>query len=435
SSPETIDICQAALEDSMKNVRQAAIWGLSQVKQEKVAEILMRIITNAEYDPNQVTYLDDEYQFAYWAAYALIHVGEPALDQVVTMVKNRNNHVYARKFGVFAMHNIMRKNTVYPRGVSCMVDVINEGNEVSEIAASALGLLGDHDPVEPLINALKSTDYHVREQAATSLGKIGDPGAVKPLIAAMLDQYSQCRKEAAFALAEIGDPRSVEALISIIQKKDQDQNVIEWAIEALGKFGDPGAVEPLIALLEHKDKDVCVSAAQALGEIGDSRAVEPLIHAMQDKKNRSADLFADVLGEIGDPKAADALLVLLQDRWPYNCEAAARALGKIGDERAVEPLKEMVEAKRGNVFENRRQFLYREAAEALLLIKKHDTVDILKELEQEDSSVRLLAIYKLAVLKDAAVVDNLTPLLHNRDEKVRKAAVYALGRIGSRKCI
>ncbi|MBP1928832.1 HEAT repeat protein [Methanolinea mesophila] len=72
-------------------------------------------------------------------------------------------------------------------------------------SAMALGNLGDHTAVEPLIAALGDENDHVREEAADALGRIGDPRAVSSLITALKDPQRGVRLRALSALVRIGD--------------------------------------------------------------------------------------------------------------------------------------------------------------------------------------------------------------------------------------
>jgi HEAT repeat protein len=167
--------------------------------------------------------------------------------------------------------------------------------------------------VEPLIVAFEEEGWDVRNAAAGALGKIGDTRAVEPLIAALGDQRVRATAES------LGYTR---------------ERLVCWAAaEALGQIGDARAVEPLIAALG--DQAMRGPAAAALHRLswspdnGEAGATYCVARREWDK-----------CVEIGGP-AVDPLIAALMDqslRDKYSKQAAARALGRIGDARAVEPL-------------------------------------------------------------------------------------------------
>lgn len=76
-------------------------------------------------------------------------------------------------------------------------------------AAEALGEIGDHRAVRPLIAALKDKDWPVRNSAVIALGMIGDSQAVRALRSALNDKDSGAvRENAAKALVKIRDAKS-----------------------------------------------------------------------------------------------------------------------------------------------------------------------------------------------------------------------------------
>lgn len=74
----------------------------------------------------------------------------------------------------------------------------------------------------------------VTEVAALALGEIGDPRAVNPLAEILSDDNWEVRSSAAKALGKIGDDRAVDPLINLL--RDRNENV-RWhtlqAIEAI----------------------------------------------------------------------------------------------------------------------------------------------------------------------------------------------------------
>lgn len=228
------------------------------------------------------------------------------------------------------------------------MDTTNEASELNK----ALAVVKSHDwstnrrvadelakigqsAVPRLIEALNDKDGYVRDVAAKALGKIGDGRAVEPLIHAMQyrdeqvyedDEDSEARASAAIALGRIGDTRAFEPLAKAVS--DDDLQLSWYAIEALGMIGDPRAISILIDSLEHPDFDRRRSARAALVKFG-KEAVLPLISILKDKNRRWRIFAIDALGKIGDTRAIGSLRELLKDQDEHVHHYAAEAIKAI----------------------------------------------------------------------------------------------------------
>ena len=179
------------------------------------------------------------------AAKALVKIGEPAVEPLISSLKGTNWRIRVR-------------------------------------AALALGEIKDSRAAEPLLAILKDEDHIIRASAVMALAKIIDPSAMEPLIAALKDEDAFVRIAAARALGYLKDPRASEALLAAL--RDEDVDVQRRAVKSLVELKDPHTVEPLIAALKDKSKRIRRRAAVALGGIKDYRAVEPLIAALKDER-------------------------------------------------------------------------------------------------------------------------------------------------------
>jgi len=179
------------------------------------------------------------------AVEALARIGEPAVESLIQILKDKDRHVR------FDAANVLRR-------------------------------IGDARAVEPLIQALKDEYDLVRLQAIEGLGRIGDARSVEPLIQALTYEYPDrnyeyTQKQVAEALVGIGRP-AVALLIRALE--DKDLRVREVAAVALGKIGDETAAEPLIQALKDQYWSVRCRAAEALVRIR-GPAAEPFIRAMR----------------------------------------------------------------------------------------------------------------------------------------------------------
>lgn len=252
----------------------------------------------------------------------------------------------------------------------------SEDQSFRRLVVESVAQFGDA-AINPLIVTLKkSTFNYQREMAAEALGKIGNSRSVKPLIRTLKrDKDYGVRFAAARALGLIGDTKAVKPLIRSLLHKGSFPSFQESIAEALGDIGDARAVEPLIATLE-KLKSVHVglrpggrglhypseAVIEALGKIGGKRAVETLIFALQ-TKGFSTKAAAKALGEMRDVSAVEPLCAELERGLPADTGqlAAAEALGKIGGAQAEKALSKAL--KKGD------SFLYEVAIKALEQIK------------------------------------------------------------------
>jgi HEAT repeat protein len=229
--------------------------------------------------------------------------------------------------------------------------------DIREWAVKVLGKMGE-SAVGPLTRAMKDENYYVREVAAKALGEIGDERAVEFLIHALDDEDHYVQEAAIMALGEIGDARAVEPLLMFFENKEKYSGnifileIIKKAAEALGKIRDVRAVEPFIQILYddmNNHFEVQWKAAEALGNIGDERAVKALIDALGKVGRGVSDEGTTHIINLAAEKAlikigtasVEPLIQSLKHSNPRFY--AARALGEIGDSRAIEPLVQILE--------------------------------------------------------------------------------------------
>lgn len=266
---------------------------------------------------------------------ALIQIGQPSVRPLVTALKkNPDLRQSARE-------------TLVRIGNSSVPDLGHALYEpdlgTREIAAAALGTIGDDAALEHLLAALKQGDFSVKEAAAAGLVRIGK-AAVRPLVAALRETKPRVRETAAAALVRIG-ASAIEPLITALE----DSAVRETAMEALSKI-DPQwtksraakkALPSLLTELRSGDDATRRAAAIVLGEMGDAQAIESLIAAARDPNEGVREAAIAALGELGDPSAWLPLVALIRESEGKARSSAAAALVRIG-KRVVEPLVEVL---------------------------------------------------------------------------------------------
>ena len=217
SDPKLIAALTAALKDTDKDVREAAMHALVKMRDPSIYEPLVQALKDGAPD--------------------------------------------VRRSAVFGLGQMRDKRAVEP-----LIGALKDSDaEVREQAAFALGQIRDRAAVDALAGALRDSNADVREQAIFALGQIRDPRAVEPLISALKDAAANAREQAAFALGQIRAASAVEALV--VALKDADADVREQAAFALGQIRDPRAIDGLTTALKDANAGVRQQAAFALGQL------------------------------------------------------------------------------------------------------------------------------------------------------------------------
>lgn len=313
------------------------------------------------------------------ATSALISIGNPAVEPLITALKNENTDV--RKYAAEALGYIKDARAVKPlmaarsdrktvvrdnayRALMRIIEGLKERQEEEPLIGmlkyeessfqkaviEALGSIPKTRVAENLVPLLGDKDSDIRKDTTEALKKIGK-ASVEPLIKGLKSDDIKIRTIATMILGDIKDTISVEPLVETLKYKSQAPSIESYilrleAAKALGKIRDARAVEPLVASLNDENFNVRNSSAEALTAIGE-KSVEPLIKVLNDDKLGSQILTAKILGDIKDPRAVEpliqSLLLAAADNrsWNFRFEAT-RALGKIKDPRAVEALEIML---------------------------------------------------------------------------------------------
>jgi HEAT repeat protein len=178
----TIEALTGALKDEDAEVRQHALFALTQIGGPRAIEAL----TAAVKDPDP-----EVRQKAVWGLG--ISPGDGMVDLLIGALKDA--HPEVRQKAAWSLGLKGDQRSVQPL-INALRD---ESKDVRRVAAWALGLKGNSQAVEPLVDALKDNDAEVRGTAAWALGLRADKRAAKALKAALKDENKEVRKNAAWA--------------------------------------------------------------------------------------------------------------------------------------------------------------------------------------------------------------------------------------------
>lgn len=301
------------------------------------------------------------------AAYALVGVGEAAIEPLIKLMTDHKADVRAN-------------------------------------AAMALGEIADKRACSVLVKALKDNNADVRTQAATALGLIADDRAVSALSAVLTDNSVCVRVATAEALGRIASPKAVPALIGAL--RFHDDNTFGSVTGALGEIGDRRALPPLLSLLSKPS--LRTDACRAICDIGGKPAIPFLLTALVSRDNDVQRYAVQRLGKLRVVSAVPNLIAVLKDDDENVRSAAVRSLGDIRDKRATEPLI--------NVLAHDGDFFVREcAAEALADIAPGEAVAPLLEAMDRENVILHDIGNALSSIRDPRVDDYCASALDNNN--------------------
>ena len=324
-----------------------------------------------------------------------------------------------------------------------------EDADVREIALRALARIADPRAVEPLVQALRSSEVWLTPRIADILARHGED-AVGPMLA-LLDEGGRhhARAWAASVLGEVQSHRGFPVLVRALG--DPDDEVRAKASGALGKLGDRRAVPYLLDhLLTDPAPFVRARIAGALGQFDDPDVIERLVRALGDPAWWVRMRSVEALEQIG-PQSEGPLLVALDDPDPELRIRAAVALERLGvpgrtvrmieegdrPEQAREVLSKFANAGARELIAE--LLLHPSAAVRLAVVaavRRTGRRDLSRELiraasDDGDAIVRASAFDTLRVLNHRGAVPTALTGLADPDGSVRTEAISLLGDLGT----
>ncbi len=210
-------------------------------------------------------------------------------------------------------------------------------DKIQKKAVVALGNVGDHRAVEPLIKIInvdqnKSSGSEIiklRILAAEALGKIGGKKAFIGLTDSLKFDHIEYRVSVIEAIGRYTDKRAVNIILTKTFWFDSASGGEDQiAQSALINIGEP-VVIPLKKFLREETTFACLAAKKVLVGIG-KPAIKPLIKVLEDDPNYWTRMsVAKIFGEIGDRSSIEPLIKALKDDNASVRNAAKMALKNI----------------------------------------------------------------------------------------------------------
>ena len=199
----------------------------------------------------------------------------------------------------------------------------------------AVRALAESNGTAPLVDALGDRSWRVRRAAVDGLARERDDAATEALVAAVRERHRDPAVLNAALAALVHAPRDVlPSLLPLLTSADAD--VRTYAALALGLLEDPRAVGTLVRALRDEDSNVRFHAIEALGRIGSREGAHPLAAVAESRDFDVAFAALDALARIGEPSVAPRLVPLLDDALLQT--AVVDALGALGSGEATGPL-------------------------------------------------------------------------------------------------
>lgn len=456
-----------ALSDESAGVQDAAMRSLIAIGGEVTAYMVLPLL-------RENTYLRNT------ALIILTQLGKASVPLLYPLLKDKDDDV--RKFAIDLMTDI--RTGVDP---AVIVPLLKDRNgNVRASAAKALGLLGYHQAIPALVDALNDEEW-VCFSVLEALGELKDDSSVEQ-IAALLALSSQViRFEAIDTLGKLGSNKAADKLAAYLLHAPQDER--NSVIKNLIKIGiNPemsDIAEYLIQMLkdgEWEDKEVALKGIAALNcreavslmvdiagsldpslpdneekismlkstiqSIDSENELLRLLES-QDMKYRGKSFAIEILGEMNSCNAIPVLIRYLNDTRRDLRRASTVALGSIGGPESINPLLETsqrdVDAHvRRVAIEALGSIRAKEAYEHLLeLMEVEKYYDVLEKIVESllkidadrflSDITRRITVIREITAKIASDPDILLSLTEDPDKKVKIAAIYSLGHLGTDK--
>lgn len=309
--------------------------------------------------------------------------------------------------------------------------------------------------VAPLLDSLKNRDARLRELAAKALGEIGDSRAAQPLAELLVDKNPRVLEAATEALVSIGGHDTVIVLLGCATATAPDLR--RRVATLLGRLGSQESLDTLRDMLSDRNLTVRRAAADALKTLGwapitesshaalafsledwdgvkavGAGAIDPMLQAVStgdEEVRRAAVLILGDLGSLGHFVPLKPLVACLHDPDSRVRISTVKALARLGDRGALEPLFALLVRDRWDIAKF--------AAEALQALDatwmhsgyaKRAIPSLIVELGAQSATTRRHAARVLGVLR--CPVGLLLPALSDTDSSVKIAVAEALSRIG-----
>ncbi len=226
-----------------------------------------------------------------------------------------------------------------PNSVDVLLKALkNPDGHTRKISARALGTLLGEDAVGPLFEALQKETYRdVLEEMTDTVAAIASESVKKGLCVLLSSKREELREMGARGLGLVGDEEALRFLQEAAG--DRSPNVRKMSYKSMARLGIPEAADSVVRGLKDENDDVRLSVLKALGGWTGELIKAALLESLRDRNLWVRYHAVALLGDMEDDGVEDAVIeVLRKDEAPVKA-AAAKALEAIGSSMALPELK------------------------------------------------------------------------------------------------
>ncbi len=382
-----IDELIAALTDSMRNVREAAILALVEIAA-RHPDPLRHALAGCEKGP---------------AAAAVGAYLDAGIDKPLRRAAVRVLGWLGLAESVSPLLQLLAEETLQQEAMAALVDLgrvapqalLDAWPKASGNPRACLAFaIGEADcriGVPLLRQGLRDGDSQIARLSAHALGRTGDAATLPDLVTCLSNDAPEVREAASQALITLGRRAPGETfavLRPLLAHSDSGQRM--FAVMVLRELDHPGVLEALSLAVKDPAAEVRRAAVKVFErcDIGDH--LSTLLLSLTDEDPEVRRTVVDILANCRDQEAFDGLQLALQDEDIWVRSSAVRGLGRVG------------------------------GASSRALVEK--------ALADPVGLVRIAALETLASLVGAAATPQLLAALDHDDEDVVAAAMALLSR-------
>ncbi|MGK2944505.1 MAG: HEAT repeat domain-containing protein [Desulfuromonadales bacterium] len=321
----------AALTDSMRNVREAAVLALGEISV-RYPEQVKQQLAGCEKGPVAVAvsgYLDDECIDSLKRASIRILGWLAVVDAVEPLLRLLENESLQQE-ALAALVNLGDVNALAL--LRSWPDV--DGNRRASLAY----VLGESRCLEslPLLQqGLRDDDPQIVRMSAYALGKIGAAQMLPDLVACLQIHSSEVQEAASQALISLGHQFPKEtftALLPLMSHKDPTQRM--FAVKVLRELNDPAVLDTLSLAVKDPAAEVRRVAVKVFERYDVGEHLSTLLLSLTDEDAEVRRTVVEVLGNRNSEDTVNGLQLALQDDDIWVRSSAVRSLGRIAGERS-----------------------------------------------------------------------------------------------------
>ena len=351
-----------------------------------------------------------------------VHVSEQRSRNEDCRIENLNSPNPRQRSQAVQELGKLKADYAVPNLITLLKEDVN--TYVRSAAAEALGHIGHHDAVFPLMDALHDPCSFVRRAAAIALGQMQAKEAQAALLNALEDGNFYVRRAAINAIGKLGIPDMSAVLLPLLDTPDL--RIRRTVIIALRRLNAQEAAPKMIEMLKaylvspsQRDLPVVKTLVVAIGDLCPPDAISVLADIVRGYVG-ARSLAASAIGEIGRPEGGPVLVEALADKSINLKLAALKSLGRIKYRPALPAVREFLTSPDPR--------LRRTAALTVGNLRDTTAIPTLLAMAYDDSSplVRPAAIEALGILGDKALIPQLLPLVDDTNAYLRAALAHTL---------